>query len=385
MELSEIIPREGEHRSLYCDACGTSMDLVFVDFSQRVSGIQVSISELPQLHCHQCEATYLTDGAVFAIMELHRQADEKSSPSVNVTRRKREADFKFTEVPFLIDVDDYYYIPGLVRPWDSGFLTPVFFNKEVLIKFDNLPKYDVQFASPSYGTIYMEGGYISFGINRHGKVIMWLGDVAKLPVSEQYYLRSENVASDHSVGSEFYDGQIECKFTPPSKEALAIKGRSAFAQAFEKRFGTKAFHLDKELIETIAALAAPLVDTEKERKHAFDSLNRIFVEAIDNAGMATLLKGLGATASGTGTLKRLQAALETADGTGTVAAAMMPFYVSNDLRIAYSHLTSEQRREELLTSAAARLGLRPNPSLDGLYGSLVDEFASALGRLAAML
>lgn len=37
---------------------------------------------------------------------------------------------------------------------------------------------------------------------------MWLGDIARLPDAEQYYLRSENIDSDHSIGSEFYDGQI---------------------------------------------------------------------------------------------------------------------------------------------------------------------------------
>jgi hypothetical protein len=56
-------------------------------------------------------------------------------------------------------------------------------------------------ASTTYGTIY--ASIIAFGINKHGKLVMWLGDIAKLPESEQYYLRSENVASDHCKGSEF--------------------------------------------------------------------------------------------------------------------------------------------------------------------------------------
>src|SRR5690606_36493169 len=99
--------------------------------------------------------------------------------------------------------------------------------------------YSVRFASPTYGEIDADRFVIPFGINKFGKVIMWLGDVAKLPEAEQYYLRSENVASDHSLGSEFYDAQIECKFTDPPKERLVIGQRSNFLDAFEKKFGVR--------------------------------------------------------------------------------------------------------------------------------------------------
>lgn len=327
----------------------------------------------------------LTDGGAFAILELHKQAIDKNSLNVYVNRNKRTDDFEFSDVKFLYDADDYFYIPGLYRPFDVGFLTPLFFNKAVLIKFDNSPDYDVQFASQSYGTIYTRSGYISFGINRHGKVIMWLGDVAKLPESEQYYLRSENVPSDHSIGSEFYDAQIEAVFTDLTIEAKAIKARSRFAQAFEARFGSKVFHLDTELIETIAGLSPPLVDTEKERKHAFDSLNRIFVEAMDNAGLGKLLKSLGGVAAGSGSLKRVQAVLETVKSDGSVATALMPLYVLNDLRIAYSHLTSSSRRDELLTSVATRLTIPSDAGLDELYGRVVSGLADSTGELADML
>jgi hypothetical protein len=48
---------------------------------------------------------------------------------------------------------DYYYIPGLERPHDSGFLTPVFFSIEILPYFQAHPGYVVNFASDTYGTI----------------------------------------------------------------------------------------------------------------------------------------------------------------------------------------------------------------------------------------
>jgi hypothetical protein len=63
---------------------------------------------------------------------------------------------------------------------------------------------------------------------------------------------------------------------------LIITGRTELDQAFEVRFKAKLYHLDKELIDTIAALTPPVVDTEKERTHIFDSLTRIFIESMDN-------------------------------------------------------------------------------------------------------
>ena len=300
-------------------------------------------------------------------------------------RRKRQADYRFSAVPFLIDADDYYDIPGLYREFDPGYLTPLYFNKSVLSKFDNSPDYSVQFVSQTYGTIDMEVDYIPFGINRHGRVLMWLGDVAKLPLSEQYYLRSENVDSDHSLGSEFYDLQISCKFTDPPIEAVAIAARGALAKAFEAAFSESLFHLDDELVDTIAALAAPLVDTEKERKHAFDSLNHIFVEAINNTGLERLVKAHGLKPASTGSLKRLQATIETKDFSGAVAEALAPFFVIYDLRMAYAHLTSAKRREELLDSSADRLGLAKGTALAETYRTILTQLISSMNALTSLI
>lgn len=385
MNLSDVFPKDGEIRRIYCDACAASMDLVFLNFSENVSEIEINISGLPHLQCPECDKRYLTDDARFAVIELHRQASEKGSARVNVTRKKRDADYTFSKIPFLVDADDYYYIPGLRRPFDEGFLTPLFFNRAVLIKFDNSPDYKVQFASQSYGSIYTDERYFSFGVNRHGKIIMWLGDVATLPESEQYYLRSENVASDHSIGSEFYDGQIECKFTELTKDAQAIKARSAFDKAFDNRFGTNLYHLNDELIETITNLSPPLVDTEKERRHAFDSLNRIFVESMDNSALDKLIKDKGITATGTGSLKRVEALLESVGDQKAISTALMPFYVLYDLRIAYSHLTSAARRDELVGSSEERLKLRKGAILTEIYDALLVKLCLSFDDLTKKL
>ena len=88
------------------------------------------------LRCKSCSASFLPDDSRFAIIYLHEQATKARKSVVLVTHKKTDRDFGFAKVPFVYDSDDYKYIPGLQRPFDEGFLTPVFFNREVLIKYD---------------------------------------------------------------------------------------------------------------------------------------------------------------------------------------------------------------------------------------------------------
>jgi hypothetical protein len=239
MNLGDVFPPKNHVQGLFCDACKGPLDLVFAEFHEEVSGIDILIAGLPLLRCVKCRRGHLPDNSRLAIIKLHEEAVAKSSTRVKVTRNESSMKFNFTPIDFIYSADDYRYLPGLERPWDQGFLTPVFFNKAVLLKYDASPSYEVKFASTTYGTIYGKDFYISFGINRNGKVIMWLGDLAKLPESEQYYLRSENVQSDHSIASEFYDGQIDVQFTDRTAEDELFGLRSEFIAAVSHKLGVK--------------------------------------------------------------------------------------------------------------------------------------------------
>jgi hypothetical protein len=94
---------------------------------------------------------------------------------------------------------------------------------------------------------------------------------------------------------------------------------------------------------------------------------------------------IGASSTGPGSLKRLQAALETIDRSGAVATALMPHYVLYDFRVAYSHLTSASRREELLSSSAERLDIRHVTGLSDIYGALIDAMIEGLKSLHSIL
>lgn len=385
MEITDIIPADGRPQRIYCHKCGSHTDLTYINFSEDVSGVRIRISGLPTLRCPSCGSEHLPDLSRFAIVNLHKEAFEKSSPTVNVQRRKREDQFSFTDVKFIYDPDDYYYIPGLVRPWDKGFLQPVFFKRRALLKFDSSPEYRVEFASTSYGTIYTDSDYISFGINRHGNLVMWLGDIAKLPESEQYYLRSENIESDHSIGSEFYDGQIEVKFTEPSSENNLFRLRSKFIESCHNRFGTKIAHLDEEIFDLARELNQPLVDTPKERRHVADTLNKIYIESFDSSALEQLGTSLGAAKLGTGSLKRLQAVFEKIGPTQDVGKMLSPLFALYDLRVAYSHLTPRTKTDEILRTVHDRLGICRDAELVALYSRLIEEMTQCFASLTKIV
>jgi hypothetical protein len=85
-------------------------------------------------------------------------------------------------------------------------LTPVYFNKQLLTRYVYDARFKCEFASATYGTIYADKWLISFGINKQGAVIAWLGDISHLPIRERFYWLVENIPSQHDYASEFYDG-----------------------------------------------------------------------------------------------------------------------------------------------------------------------------------
>lgn len=371
---------------MYCDECGEYLDLTFGQFHEHVSGVDIHIDGLPYLSCPRCKINYLPEDSRFAIIYSHEQATKKNSSSVNVTRNKTNIEYEFTKVPFIYDSDDYRYIPGLKRPFDEGFLTPVYFNKKVLLKYDASPTYRLSFASTTYGEMRQGDEFsIPFGLNKNGKVIMWLGDIARLPEAEQYHLRSENVEPDHSIGSEFYDGQIEVKFTEHSKEDSLFQKRSNFLEEYFKRFGEKLAHLDKEVYELAVSFNAPIVDTEKERRHVADTLNKIYIESFDNNALGRVLKEAGVDPKSLGSLKRLQGVMELLTDAEKVSKTLSPFYVLYDLRVAYSHLGSKEGSEEKLEFVTERLGLPSESGLLDIYNILIVALGDTFDTFTSII
>jgi hypothetical protein len=386
MEISDVIPAGGIPQRIFCKKCNEHAELAFVDFKELVSGVTISISGLPVLKCPKCSHEQLPDASSFAIVEFHRQAQQRSSSVVDEKRNKRTDVFKFTIPVFIYDADDYFYFPGLQRPFDIGFLQPIFFRRRVLLKYDNTPGYRLKFASSTYGEIVNEtdNGSIAFGINRYGNVVMWLGDIAKLPDTEQYYLRSENIASDHSIGSEFYDGQIECVFTALSKEAELFRVRSTFLDKCHTKFGLPIGRLEAEALDLALSFNPPVIDTPKERKHVADTLNKIYLESFQVSALESIIRNLGVTPLEGGSLKKLQTILQAIAPTENISSLLSSLYVLYDFRVENLHLMPSAGSTKL-KSITDRLDLPIDASLQDIYANLLDGLTIAFARMTELV
>ncbi len=384
MDIKDIFPKDGKVQRIYCEKCGQSMTLIYSDFDESISGTKVSIKGLPYLFCEPCDLKYLPDHARFSIIHLHQRAFQAGTDTISSNRQKIVEDFGFTKVKFIYDPDDYYYIPGLQRDHDSGFLTPVFFNKSVLLKFQNHSDYRVRFASRTYGSIYKGNDFdIAFGINKSGKVIMWLGDIATLEENEQYYLRSENIESDHDIGSEFYDGQIEVKFTDYTPEDKLIRARTAFLEFCTKEFGVEVSHLTNETLRSISELNPPILHTEKEQKDIVDLLNKINVESLDVGAIGKIIISLGADPKELGGLKRLEMLFSLKFPHKYIHQIVSPLFVLYDLRVNLLHAVSNEKKQETLVSACQRLGIPENSTFDVIYPELIKQLTACFEQLVA--
>jgi hypothetical protein len=218
---------------------------------------------MPTLQCTLCDIVRIPYGMKMGLHDLAEEAVRRGTSQVRINvpvAAAAKQKFLYCKgVPLTYEALDWLYIPGLSHG-GAGFLTPVFFARDILTYFYNHPDYAVSFASDTYGTLYTKEGYISFGINGNGKLIMWLGDLDELSSRDQLLLAAHNVSSDHAIGSEFYEGQIEAVFTELSQEQRLIRVSGEFATALIEKFEfLKLFKMDAEAATLLEALRRPVL------------------------------------------------------------------------------------------------------------------------------
>ena len=193
---------------------------------------------------------------------------------------------------------------------------------------------------------------------------MWLGDIGKLSVEEQFYLRSENIPSDHSIGSEFYEAEIEVKWAKASAEKELLKKRLEFNESVRKHFGFSIAQLDTETLRVAKNIRKLLINTNDAFKDLMIPLNELLVEAINNKDIRKILKEqhpeLKDKLKDKKGIKLLQMWLEQNTEGIDVNLEIAPLFVLYDLRLVSAHLYSDESRDEILNSCCDRLGLKQN-------------------------
>lgn len=154
---------------LKCKRCGSWLSLAFKDCTFTRNNVRLLIRSCPILRCEKSHFSRSLASKVgrkpqaspipirksksgFAVLTLHYTADPRNrfqifDPKIfsKLKRQRKKYQeiylkiprqrFNYCQVPFSYDSRDYYYFPGLYRASGDGYLTPVFFNKEVLLKY----------------------------------------------------------------------------------------------------------------------------------------------------------------------------------------------------------------------------------------------------------
>lgn len=362
----------------YCEVCDAWLEFCFDRHTIMFESVNLHLSDIPLLRCDNCFRYYFPEKTKSVILTVSKQAKERGKLAVRLSPRQDfKRRFDYGQVEFLYDHRDYENIPGLQRPWDDGFLTPVFFNLAVLNKYSQHPDYRLDLFSKTYGSIDRGDEFsISFGINRNRKIVMWLGDIDKLPLNEQHYLRSENVESDHDLCSEFYESQIEVRFSDPSSENALFHARSEVIQACQRNRGGYIYTFEGEISKVIENLDRPVFWHEKHVSPVIEALNRVMVESLDSQFLKNELKGLvdKDEIKGLRSLKLFEKWLKNALEISEFSDISLPFYVLYDFRVLSSHLTSASKKEETLKSINKRLNLlEENKNYEVIYDALIDR------------
>jgi len=351
--------------SLQCP-CGGKLHLAYKQYKCRKGETEYTFENCVFYNCSTCDKYFIVSNVEDMCNVIIEKippddADKITSFDFNKIVNTFCIDkFISTKVSFLYDRDDYYFIPGLIRPWKKGFLTPLFFNIEVLLKYFHHPDYSVELGANTYGNIYHQGEHmISFGISETNNIIMWLGDIGALPVEEQFYFRSENICSNHTISSEFYEAQIDVIWAEPSNEHKLFNIRKTLYEKVLSQSHLSLTQLETETVKLAQKIQRPIVNTENAFSQVIIAMNMLFVESINSKDIKAFIKKAHSEidVGQKGGLKIFETWIDLYTDNLDSKTIISPLFVLYDLRIAMAHLQSEETKIGLLSSGCTRLGL----------------------------
>lgn len=197
----------------YFDLDGSPLEFCTQRKTVHYDGMKLVLDRLPYLLNKSSGQIRFSIPAIQIIKDYIKDAKKQGKNEVRINQFGR---FNRGKLPvgdqtnFKYSPAEHFFIPGLIRDIPSnGFLTPVYFEKHVLVKFEHAEGYELQKQTESAGRIHGPGGIdVPYGVNKGGHVIMWLGDIVNLPQHELLYLYSANVEPQYDIHSDFYRNQI---------------------------------------------------------------------------------------------------------------------------------------------------------------------------------
>lgn len=184
------------------------------------------------------------------------------------------------------------------------FVTPVFFKREVLEKYyANPEKYSVH-----DGALHC-GGLWSLRLdNNHKKyVIVMLGDLGNLSLSEQQYWRSFNIKPDGGFSEVAFKRGFAAEFAEPSMKDLIFKSKyEIFQETWKKKYGWYLFlPLEEADTHYLKKIRIPLKESQSEFDDLILAITKVLIDSINEKKIQELLSSRIADEKGISKLLRL--------------------------------------------------------------------------------
>jgi len=265
----------------------------------------------------------------------------------------------------------------------DGYLTPVYFNKQVLIRYLYDSRFYCDFASETYGTVGDDNFSISFGINKNGSVLMWVGDIMhNIPQREQFYLLVENIDPEGDTESEFYEAQINAQFTDPPLEIKTLNKVEKLNSAFEAKhacFLYKERSIEERIDEARRYKRILMNDTD-DFKRFVTELNEIINESTNNTALRALLDTNGVAyekgSKGNKLLEKVYTSI-LGDTNNTIA----PFFYLYDLRLWAAHTG----KDDVLAEVTNKLGLPKDTEFKDILDALLTSILQSSDKLIKLI
>lgn len=378
---------EDQDSSLHCVKCNNWLNLKMIPYNEISNGLRLEFDSLPSLFCEKCRTSFIPWQARLLIESAEEQCNSRKSDGKFRSKfNDIKKEFQYCKsVKFDYDWTDYYFLPGLWRAWDEGALTPVFFDKKVLMKYYMDPDYQIDQFSDTYGSLYYKNEFmISFGVNRNGKLFVWLYQLDKLPLIEQKYFSSFNLQSDHDIASEFYLSTIEAEFGTLSKEQYLLELRSKVISKFKNTSNLKLYNEIENFDKIEINLMRPIIWDDKGVNDIITTLNKICIECINTRSLKLQLKKLTPDVNRHGIrgLKLFEEYLKIKYPKSNYEEIMKPFFVLYDIRQCLSHLMSSTKRRKILQFCFRRLGIKYSHDFEIIYDKLIERITESYEELS---
>ena len=399
-------------RSFPCSAsceCHGCNEMYLTSVLVWVAGYTIELTVMPILMCTSCGKRHLP---MFTKQILHGaykellasgQTGMRSAPTGYAKR------YSYAEsANFDYDHWDYESIPGLNVDYEhakEGFLTPVYFDKRALVSFANLPEYNVDIFSETYGQLskcaetdssYAYEWTIPFGFNTNGKLVFWLGDLDSIDDEVSLHLlKAYNVSSDHLLtDSEFYQAQMQCIFSEPIAERQIMLNKRQFINNVKQQFGVDLGHLMEESTEYEATIQRPIVFTTNSVSNVINSFDKVLVEGFNVNGLRSLYEILvDASSRSTGyqewkSIKLINGILDALSTRNSISLSvydtMSPLYILHDYRILLDHLISREEQDKTKQHIIDTLGIQSFDNQEGIYLEEVSRLKRLFLTLALL-